>query len=85
MLLLAADVDSVSAQVGPTGTIVEFDYTLANVSPTGFSPRVVVSTGVIDTGSSVELPVRRAEESAIPHQRVDSYSNRYRDAERHDH
>lgn len=56
ILLLAGGVDSASAQIGPSGTIVEFDYTLTNVSTGGFLPAVVYSTGVVENaGSSVEL------------------------------
>jgi hypothetical protein len=54
MLLLAGGVDNASAQIGPSGTLMQFDYTLTNVT-TGF-PRVIYSTGVIDTaGGSLLL------------------------------
>jgi hypothetical protein len=55
VLLLGGGVESAWAQVGPSGQIEEFDYTLTNVSPKGF-PGVLYSTGVIGTaGGSVVL------------------------------
>jgi hypothetical protein len=50
----SSSVVSASAQTGLSGTMVQFEYTLTNVTK-GF-PRVVYSTGVIDTaGGSLLL------------------------------
>ena len=54
MLLLSGGVESASAQIDSSGTMVQFEYTLTNV--TKGSPGVVYSTGVFDSaGGSVEL------------------------------
>ena len=54
MLLLAGGVGSASAQIGSSGTMVQFEYTLTNV--TKGSPGVVYGTGVFDSaGGSVDL------------------------------
>ena len=55
MSLVAGGVDSALAQIGPSGQIEEFDYTLTNVPSPGFTG-VIYSTGVIETaGGTVDL------------------------------
>ena len=55
LLLLGGGVNIASAQIGPSGQIEEFDYTLTNAPPQGFVG-VFYSTGVIGTsGGTVDL------------------------------
>jgi hypothetical protein len=56
MFLVAGGVDSALAQIGPSGQIEQFDYTLTNVPSPGFLTGVIYSTGVIETaGGTVDF------------------------------
>ena len=55
VFLLAGGVDSASAQIGPSGQIEEFDFTLTNEPPQGFVG-VIYSSGVIEnSGGTVDF------------------------------
>ncbi len=55
MFLLVGSVGSASAQVGPSGQLEQFDYTLTNAPPQGFDG-VIYTTGVVETvGGTVDF------------------------------
>lgn len=61
-LLLLVGVSSASAQIGPSGQIEQFNYTLTNAPPQGFDG-VIYSTGVIGTsGGTVDFQSGAAKE-----------------------